>query len=97
MRRIGAELVTGATFRVTLPEGSPVRLSDEGDEIALYRGDEEVHRVSYENAGAGEVIRFEASETGDGGAVPDPCCVHGQPADEPLRQAFKPHPDRRVT
>jgi endonuclease G len=76
----------GATYRLTLPEGSKVKLANAGDEIVLLRGEAEVHRVSYSAAGKGEVIRFEAPESGASGVVADPCAgtqppVEGLPAD----------------
>ena len=58
----------GAVLRFTLPEGSPVRLANSGDDIKLHRAATLLHEVSYSSAGSGEVISFAApGDGGDGG------------------------------
>lgn len=58
-----------STRRVILPGDSPVQLANGGDDIILFRGEEEIHHVQYSGAGSGEVILFDAPQpdtpTGD--------------------------------
>jgi endonuclease G len=62
-------LSAGATRRVALPASSPLKLGNRGDEISLQRDGEELHRVSYESAGTGQVLQFEHPEP----EPEDPC------------------------
>lgn len=56
---LSGELPGGGTFRLWLPQNSPVKLANRGDEILLYHAEEIVHSVVYARAGAGEVMVFD--------------------------------------
>lgn len=64
--RLSGVLSAGGTRREVLPADSAVQLGNKGDDIVLFEGDEERHRVSYERAGTGEVLHFEAPQRPDG-------------------------------
>jgi hypothetical protein len=76
---LGGPLGAGATHRAILPQGSPVRLANAGDDIVLLRGDEEVHRVTYQRARAGQIIRFEAPAPPAGQPQPPPALPDADP------------------
>ncbi len=86
---LGGLISAGSTKRVVLPENSKVKLNNNGDEIILKKGGELIHKVSYTNAGAGEIIQFEPpqGDEGDGnGGNPNDGCG-GNPNDPPLLEA----------
>ena len=58
--RIALDGVLGAgeTHRIDLPVPGPIRLSNAGDEVRLIDGTTELDRVSWTNAGSGEVLTF---------------------------------------
>jgi len=82
-------LLAGKTHRVVLPSSSKVKLGNKGDEVALFNGDAEIHRVGYVSAKSGVIFQYAAPKTpaadddddSDGGAdspeisglQPDPC------------------------
>ena len=75
---LAGALAAGATRRVVLPAGSPIRLANSGDEILLRRNGTLLHRVGYQRAGAGEVFVFDSpcaagTAVGAGLADADPC------------------------
>ena len=76
---VSGPLSAGKTCRVVLKEDAPVKLANPGDDIILLRGEDVVHRVSYDAAASGETLHF-GSPYGDGkdcgdGLLPgaDPC------------------------
>ncbi len=65
---LSGALSARATRRFSVGASSPVVLGNAGDDIVLLRDQVEVHRVTYSNAGSGEVLRFDAPA--DPGAGP---------------------------
>jgi len=78
---LSGSLGAGKTSRIIIPKDNPIRLSNNGDEIVLNSSEEIIHKVSYPNAGSGQIIIFQSpyNETnpGDGsGSNPDCCNNH---------------------
>ena len=62
-RQGGRETLSGSLspdskIRRTLPSNSSVKLANSGDDIVLYRDNQEIHRVAYSQASSGEIIAF---------------------------------------
>ena len=55
-------IASGETRRIVLPNDSRIKLSNSGDEILLLREGKELHRVSYDLAGVGQVLYFQSPE-----------------------------------
>ncbi len=62
---LGGTIAGGGTLRVVLPGNSAVKLANSGDDIKLMRGNDEVQKVSYKSAKAGQVILFDQPASDD--------------------------------
>ncbi|MDX1578564.1 MAG: trypsin-like serine protease, partial [Gemmatimonadota bacterium] len=70
---LSGAISAGQARRVVFGEGSSIALNNQGDELALRRGDVVVHRVTYTDAGAGQVFHFDRPAPPEGGVTEGPC------------------------